>query len=204
MDCIRGDIIRVNLGGLYHYGIYVSDDEVIQFGYPPVLRNIDKDKVVVVSTDITTFACEKIVEVGSFVYSDHKKRFKPEVVVDNARNRIGEGGYNIIHNNCEHFAFECYCGLHYSSQEEEAREKWSKIGFINVYFFDIPKDVKVGKVGPIEVDDFLNLEQDEEVKKAKKEAKAKVVSLGNRILRCETAAIVANTLVMYSIGELSK
>ena len=45
---------------------------------------------------------------------------------------------------------------------------------------------------------------EEEVKKAKKLAKAKIVSLGNRILRCETAAIVANTLVMYEIGELSK
>ena len=45
---------------------------------------------------------------------------------------------------------------------------------------------------------------EEEVKKAKKEAKAKIVSLGNRILRCETAAIVANTLVMYELGELSK
>ena len=41
-------------------------------------------------------------------------------------------------------------------------------------------------------------------RKEVEEANAKVVSLGNRILRCETAAIVANTLVMYSIGELSK
>ena len=46
--------------------------------------------------------------------------------------------------------------------------------------------------------------EESEVKKAKKDAKAKVVSLGNRILRCETAAIVTNTLVMYEIGELSK
>ena len=45
---------------------------------------------------------------------------------------------------------------------------------------------------------------EEEVKKAKKEAKAKIVSLGNRILRCETAAIVTNTLLMYELGELSK
>ena len=45
---------------------------------------------------------------------------------------------------------------------------------------------------------------EEEVKKAKKDAKAKVVSLGNRILRCETAAIVTNTLLMYELGELSK
>lgn len=44
---------------------------------------------------------------------------------------------------------------------------------------------------------------EEEVKLAKK-AKAKIVSLGNRILRCETAAIVSQTLVMYELGELSK
>ena len=44
---------------------------------------------------------------------------------------------------------------------------------------------------------------EEEVAKAKKQ-KAKIVSLGKRILRCETAAIVAQTLVMYELGELSK
>lgn len=43
----------------------------------------------------------------------------------------------------------------------------------------------------------------EEVLYAKKK-KAKIVSLGNRILRCETAAIVTQTLVMYELGELSK
>jgi len=137
IDCTRGDMIRVNLGSVFHYGIYVSDDEVIQFGYPPILRNIDKDRIVVVATDIATFSCGKIVEVASLTYADKRKRFNPEVVVENARERIGEEGYNIIHNNCEHFAYECYCGIHYSSQEEEAREKWSKIGFINVYLFDI-------------------------------------------------------------------
>lgn len=44
---------------------------------------------------------------------------------------------------------------------------------------------------------------EEEVAKAKKKG-AKIVSLGKRILRCETAAIVAQTLVMYEIGELSR
>lgn len=44
---------------------------------------------------------------------------------------------------------------------------------------------------------------EEEVQKAKKKG-AKIVSLGKRILRCETAAIVAQTLVMYELGELSR
>ena len=44
---------------------------------------------------------------------------------------------------------------------------------------------------------------EDEVEKANKN-KAKIISLGKRILRCETAAIVAQTLVMYTIGELSR
>lgn len=167
MDCTRGDMIRVNLGSIYHYGIYVSDDEVIQFGYPPTLRNVDKDKVVVVATDIATFSCGKLVEVASFTRSDHKKRFDPEVTVDNARHRIGEEGYNIIHNNCEHFAYECYCGVHYSSQEEEARQKWSKLGFINVYFFNIPNELLYEKLQP----EFLNAEVDKVANLDEKHAK---------------------------------
>ena len=126
-ECKPGDMIRVALGSIYHYGIYVSDEEVIQFGYPPILRDKDKNNVVVVATSVDVFACGQIVEVGQLNFHDHKKRFKPEIVIQNARNRLGEGGYNIIHNNCEHFAYECYTGEKYSSQEDEARKKWHKL-----------------------------------------------------------------------------
>ena len=30
-----GAMVRVCLGEVYHYGIYVSDDEIILFGPPP-------------------------------------------------------------------------------------------------------------------------------------------------------------------------
>ena len=30
-----GDMVRVKSGTVYHYGVYVSDDEVIQFGLAP-------------------------------------------------------------------------------------------------------------------------------------------------------------------------
>ena len=122
-DYFPGDIIRVKLGSVYHYGIFVSDEEVIQFGYPPIEKYQDKEKVVV-STDIDTFACDQLIEVGTFTFSDHKKRFKSNVTIEMARSRLGQGGYNIIENNCEHFAFECYCGRHFSSQEIEMKKKW--------------------------------------------------------------------------------
>ena len=30
----------------------------------------------------------------------------------------------MIHNNCEHFVYECVFGIKYSEQEEEVRRKW--------------------------------------------------------------------------------
>ena len=125
-DYYPGDIIRVKLGSVYHYGIFVSDEEVIQFGYPPIAKYQDKEKAVV-ATDIDTFACDQLIEVGAFTFSDHKKRFKSNITIELARKRLGEGGYDIIENNCEHFAFECYCGRHFSSQEIEMKKKWENV-----------------------------------------------------------------------------
>ena len=36
-----GDMIRVKLGSIYHYGIFADDGEIIQFGLPPVLHPAD-------------------------------------------------------------------------------------------------------------------------------------------------------------------
>ena len=55
-DPAMGDMIRVELGGIYHYGIYVSDDEVIQFGLAPNRRVLLQDsQVQVLASDIDTF-----------------------------------------------------------------------------------------------------------------------------------------------------
>lgn len=127
IDCQKGDMIRVELNGIFHYGIYVSDEEVIQFGYPPVLREKDKDHIVVVSTSIDVFSCGNFVEVGVPDKKEKKEAFPKEKIIENARKRIGEEGYNILHNNCEHFAYECYFGKKYSSQETAMRNKWQNL-----------------------------------------------------------------------------
>ena len=131
VNASRGDMIRVDIGGLFHYGIYVSDEEVIQFGYPPTLRDKDRDNIVVVVTSIDVFACNNFVEVGVLDCKEKKKAFKVEEIISRARSRIGEGGYNILHNNCEHFAYECYFGKKYSSQETLMREKWNALRKVN-------------------------------------------------------------------------
>ena len=44
-ECRPGDMIRVRLGSIYHYGIFVSEDEIVQFGPPPVGAREPDDKI---------------------------------------------------------------------------------------------------------------------------------------------------------------
>lgn len=122
--CEQGDMIRVKIGGIYHYGVFVSDDEVVQFGYPPRERRDKNEDIRVVSTTIDEFAGGSIIERAQFSLPERLKRIPPKKTVETAKSRIGEGNYDLIHNNCEHFAYECVFGVHKSVQEEEARRQW--------------------------------------------------------------------------------
>ena len=124
-ECVYGDIIRIKIGSVYHYGIFAGEDEVIQFGYPPVnLGGINAEKVRVISTDIDEFSSGRIVEKGVPEGKEKKKLRSPQKIVETARARIGEGGYDLMNNNCEHFAFECAFGEHISEQADSTAKKW--------------------------------------------------------------------------------
>ena len=126
-DCQYGDIIRVKLGSVYHYGIFVSDNEVIAFGLPPTAENLQNQQAIkVLATDIDVFSCGNLVETAVLTFKERMKRRNPEQTVTLARERIGEGGYNIIHNNCEHFASDCVFGQPHSSFLQDIREKLRK------------------------------------------------------------------------------
>lgn len=104
-----GDIIRVKVKFYYHYGIYVDDNTVIQFGYPDN-TGVPSEEICVLSTDIFAFIGEGICETGVAEKSERKKRFPPEKTVSRAKSRLGEKGYNILENNCEHFVYDCAFG----------------------------------------------------------------------------------------------
>ena len=126
-DCRFGDIIRVKLGSVYHYGIYASDSEVIAFGLPPTIENLRNGQdVKVLATDIDVFSCGNLVETAQLSITERMKRKTPEKSVAEARSRIGEGGYNLIHNNCEHFVNEIVFGEKVSEQEQAVRRKWQR------------------------------------------------------------------------------
>ena len=135
-----GDMIRVELGGIYHVGIYVSDDEVIQFGLAPSQRVTLRDsEVEVLSSDIDRFLVGGFLEVCEFDKKEKKKNRKPADVVKFARSRLGMRGYNIIYNNCEHFATECVTGVRSCRQAEDVREMFRNMPIVDVYIAELPE-----------------------------------------------------------------
>ena len=61
---------------------------------------------------------------------DHAKASPASVTLRRAMSRIGEQNYNLLFNNCEHFATWCKTGRHRSSQIDSALERarrWSSL-----------------------------------------------------------------------------
>lgn len=140
--CRPGDMIRVRLGSIYHYGVFVSEEEVIAFGMPPIAAYRDHpDRLRVCATDIDVFACGSIVEIAvPENRAERKKRLPPGKSVALARSRLGEEGYNLLHNNCEHFANECVFGERRCELEEWAYNRWRSRPICNVYLMRRPEE----------------------------------------------------------------
>lgn len=133
-ECKPGDVIRVRLGTVCHFGIFVSEQEVIQFGLPPLPEyRRPEPEIAVLATDIDLFSCGKTVEIYKPERGDRGRHYSRKQVVARARARLGETGYNLLHNNCEHFAFFCARGVHYCSFEDNARQRWLKRPLLDVY-----------------------------------------------------------------------
>lgn len=163
----KGDIVRIKFGSFYHYGIYVDDDEIIQFGLPPTDFKRDNSSVEVCVTSIEDFLNDKFLEVGECEKSERKKIFPVDEIVDRARKRIGEKGYHILYNNCEHFVYQCAFGEKVCSQVDEARQMWKNYPFVNVYVEKMPFSVKNNDVFPIERQKEIESCNNIEVKKEK-------------------------------------
>jgi hypothetical protein len=106
----RGDQIYVmqeflSLQGVYeHHGIDCGDGTVI---------HQRKRTETIERTSLATF----MNEAKSKVYVRHYPVcFIPDVVVQRAQSRLGEKNYNLLFNNCEHFATWCKTGVSESLQ----------------------------------------------------------------------------------------
>ena len=89
------------------YGIYVDDENVIQYGkYDDMLKK-DAKEIEVLITNISDFAGGKFIEVRNYSLKERIFKRRPSKIVRKAMLRLGEKEYNIINNNCEHFVNDC-------------------------------------------------------------------------------------------------
>ncbi len=116
----RGDHIRVKrMSGLYyHHGIFVSDGEVIHFTGDDDDSVLDWSKAHVIKTDLQQFLRGGDVEVKEYSDTELADLYPVEGIVSYARTCLGDDGYNLIFNNCEHFANACTLGKYRSRQVE--------------------------------------------------------------------------------------
>ena len=123
----RGDQVYVhreliNFEGLYeHHGIDCGDGKVIRYRKPSETIEV---------TSIDTFSRGNRVYVRQypvgFCFIDH-------IVVERAKSRLGESKYNILFNNCEHFAFWCKTGISESKQIRNFLPAIAKLNTHNLY-----------------------------------------------------------------------
>ncbi|MBE7084749.1 MAG: 4'-phosphopantetheinyl transferase superfamily protein [Clostridiales bacterium] len=144
---VLGDMIRVKLKSVYHYGVFVSDDEVIQFGLAPNMRQAVKDSdVEVCVSDIETFIQGSMLEVAVLDKKEKKTRIPAFLSVKKARERLGEKGYNILYNNCEHFAYECIFGAKKCTQADDVRAMFRNLPIVDVYVGEVAEKIALKEI----------------------------------------------------------
>lgn len=114
MDTLTaGQHIKVSRSrGIYmHHGIYVGNNQVIHHsGFSEAFK-----KGAVEQTSLESF----LGGYDSFQiirYPSHQEVYSPEEIVVRALSCLGEDNYNLIFNNCEHFACWCVTGKKRSEQ----------------------------------------------------------------------------------------
>lgn len=141
----RGDQIYVirpfyNIQGLYeHHGIDCKDGTVIHYRKP---------SEIIERTSIATFAQGKKIYVKQYPTC-----YIPDVVVQRAESRLGERKYNLLFNNCEHFATWCKTGVSYSQQ---VKDFIPSINNINIDTLDEPLKQSLEEAEQVDAQQLLN------------------------------------------------
>jgi hypothetical protein len=99
---MQGDHLYIDHGFYKHYGIDCGDGTVIHFS---------KEKGRICRDTMFAFARNNQIYVKS-----HNRCYSSEEVVERAKSKIGETGYNLGLNNCEHFTTWCKTGQSESKQ----------------------------------------------------------------------------------------
>lgn len=114
----KGDHIRVSRGLYNHHGIYVTTDEVIHFTGDDADNVLDWSKNEVIQSSVERFLLGGQLEVKVYTDDERADLYPVPEIVQYARHCLGDRGYNLVFNNCEHFANMCTLGRFRSHQVE--------------------------------------------------------------------------------------
>jgi len=116
-----GDIVKVEIkNGIYHFGLYLGDDKIIQYGLAKDFLNTKKEDVCVLISSMDEFLDGKMALVRLYSFTEKFKKNSVKKSIDKALARLGEKSYDPINNNCEHFVNECVFNKHISTQVKKA------------------------------------------------------------------------------------
>ena len=115
----RGDHIRVCRGLYNHHGIYIADDEVIHFTGTDDDSILDWSNAAVIKTDLKGFLRGDTLETKEYTADELQDVYPVEQIVLYAQACLGDKNYNLVFNNCEHFANTCTLGRFRSRQVEK-------------------------------------------------------------------------------------
>ena len=148
-DLRKGDVIGVHRKNLIHnydhYGIYTGNNEVIHFSNEGSDFGVDirvrratlsqfkdgADNVFVVDFEAfrdyvenpELFDFEGLFKLAlDTFFGNEMTIYSPEETVKRAESKLGKGKYNLVFNNCEHFAVWCKTGKRESSQVQRFLE----------------------------------------------------------------------------------
>ena len=109
----RGDHLKVKRYGLYeHHGIDLGDGRVVHFGEPGKNASLKPIRITGLDEFRRNGARIKVVHYAP------GKALHPEESVRLALAGVGQKGYNLAFNNCEHFATFCKTG------RKDSRQVW--------------------------------------------------------------------------------
>jgi hypothetical protein len=101
-----------------HYGVYIGNGNVIHFA-PHEGHEISMENGIIHETTLEKFLDGRALQIDMNV----EKSFSEDEIVQRAKSRLGDKGYHLLTNNCEHFARWCVTGEHISYQVSDSPEK---------------------------------------------------------------------------------
>lgn len=125
-----GDIVYVKRNGYQHFGIYSGHGQVIHYHKEknPLLCDgiitettlaefMSSSDTLYVLNGIGPAADNNLFDwIIKRIFHGEITPFSPQETIKRARSKLGERGYSLLLNNCEHFAFWCKTGVAKSSQ----------------------------------------------------------------------------------------